>query len=275
MIIFDPAQVEAARQGSRAALESLVNAASSPVFNVAMRMLAHREDAEDATQEILIKIITHLGDVRDIDLAGAWAFRVATRHLTQTARLGRIERMRLSFGDFAADLETSKGDAAQFGLTEVEHQLALKEVKVGCTLAMLVCLSRPLRMAYILGDIFEMTDTEASNTLDIPAGTYRQRLRRARSAINGFLQSTCSIQNPSAPCRCENRIAPALQMGRVHKGVTRLDSDQTGSASPQDIRKDIATLETAQRSVAIMRSNPEFTTSVPSFVERLLDQLSQ
>ena len=88
MIRFDPVQVEAARQGSRAALEALVNAAKGPVFNLAMRMLAHREDAEDATQEILIKIITHLGEVRDTDLAGAWAFRVATRHLSHTARLG-------------------------------------------------------------------------------------------------------------------------------------------------------------------------------------------
>ena len=68
MIVFDSVQVEAARQGSRAALETLVHAAKGPIFNVAMRMLAHREDAEDATQEILIKIITHLGDLRDVQL---------------------------------------------------------------------------------------------------------------------------------------------------------------------------------------------------------------
>lgn len=273
MIIFDPVQVEAARQGSRAALETLINAAKGPVFNLAMRMLAHREDAEDATQEILIKIITHLGDVRDIDLAGAWAFRVATRHLAQTARLGRVEKMRLTFEDFAEDLNLGQGESSHLGLTKIEHQLALKEVKVGCTLAMLVCLSRPLRMAYILGDIFEMTDTEASDVLGIPAGTYRQRLRRARSSISGFMQSNCSIQSASAPCRCENRIAPALQMGRIAKGAAHLDSDQAGQMSPHDIRKDVASLETAQRSVAIMRSNPQFATSVSSLVEQLLDQI--
>lgn len=274
MIIFDPVQVEAARQGSRAALEAVMNAAKGPVFNLAMRMLAHREDAEDATQEILIKIITHLGDVRDIDLTGAWAFRVATRHLAQTARLGRIEKMRLAFDGFAEDLNLGQGESSHFGLTEIEHQLALKEVKVGCTLAMLVCLSRPLRLAYILGDIFEMTDTEASDVLEIPAGTYRQRVRRARSSISDFMQSNCSIHSAAAPCRCENRIAPALQMGRIAKGVAQLDGDQAGQMSPRDIRQDVATLETAQRSVAIMRSNPQFATSVPSLVERLLDRIS-
>jgi RNA polymerase sigma factor (sigma-70 family) len=274
MIIFDPAQVEAARQGSRAALESFSHAAKGPVFNLAMRMLAHREDAEDATQEILIKIITHLGDVRDIDLAGAWAFRVATRHLAETARQGRVEKMRLTFDDFSEDLMLGQDESAHLGLTKIEHQIALKEVKVGCTLAMLVCLSRPLRMAYILGDIFEMTDTEACEALGIPAGSYRQRLRRARLSISGFMQSNCSIQFASAACRCENRIAPALQMGRIAKGVTHLDSDQAGQVSPHDIRQDVAVLEIAQRSVAIMRSNPEFATSVPSLVEQLLDRIS-
>lgn len=274
MIIFDSVQVEAARQGSPAALEALIHAAKGPVFNVAMRMLAHREDAEDATQEILIKIITHLGNVRNVNLAGAWAFRVATRHLSETARLGRVEKMRMTFDEFAGDLHLGQGEAAHLGLTEIEHQLALKEVKVGCTLAMLVCLSRPLRMAYILGDIFEMTDTEASNVLEIPAGTYRQRLRRARSSVSGFMQKNCGIQSEHAPCRCDNRIAPALQRGRIAKGLAYLDGDQAGHKAPDVIHQDVATLEAVQRTVAIMRSNPQFATAVPSLVEQLLDRIS-
>lgn len=274
MIVFDPAQVRAARQGSRAALEGLITAATGPVFNVAMRMLAHREDAEDATQEILIKIITHLGDVREVDAAGAWAFRIATRHLAQSARLGRVEKMRLSFKDFSDDLEQGAGPSTHLDLTKTEHELALKEVKVGCTLAMLVCLSRPLRMAYILGDIFEMTDTEASDVLDVSAGTYRQRLRRARSTISDFMQSTCSLQSKTAPCRCANRIAPAMQTGRVEKGRARLESDHPDGLSPEAIQQDVATLEGAQRSVAIMRSNPQFTSTVPSQVAQLLDRIT-
>ena len=77
MIKLDPDLVAAARQGSRAALKALVLSLQRPVFNLAIRMLATRPDAEDATQEILIKVITHLGDVRDMEAAGAWAFRIA------------------------------------------------------------------------------------------------------------------------------------------------------------------------------------------------------
>ncbi len=274
MIRFDPQHVEAARQGSRAALETLIDAASGPIFNLAIRMLANREDAEDATQEILIKIVTHLGDVRDIELAGAWAFRVATRHLAQTARLSRVEKIRLGFKEFAEDLDRDQMEPAHLELTDAELELALKEVKVGCTLAMLICLSRPLRLAYIVGEIFEMTDTEACDVLEVPAGTYRQRLRRARTAISSFMQSYCGIHSASASCRCERRVAPAIRQGRISKGVAQLDGDQAGTKSPQDIRKDIAALETARRSVAVMRSNPHFETDAPSLVDGILDHFA-
>ena len=119
-----------------------------------------------------------------------------------------------------------------------------------------------------------MTDTEASNVLEIPAGTYRQRLRRARSTVSGFMQKNCGIQSEQALCRCDNRIAPALQKGRIAKGLAHLDGDQAGQRAPDVIKQDVAALEEVQRTVAIMRSNPQFATSVPSLVEQLLDQIS-
>jgi hypothetical protein len=61
--------------------------------------------------------------------------------------------------------------------------MAIEEVKIGCTLAMLVCLTRALRIAYLLGDVFELTDAEAADVLEIPPPAYRQRLRRARAVV--------------------------------------------------------------------------------------------
>ncbi len=56
----DEELVQAARSGDRAALEELVTRIQKPLYNLAVRMLWHPADAEDATQEILIKIITQL-----------------------------------------------------------------------------------------------------------------------------------------------------------------------------------------------------------------------
>ena len=72
MIRLDAQQVVAAREGNRAALEAIVRAAERSVYNLSMRMLANRADAEDATQEILVKIITNLGAIRDVEAAGGW-----------------------------------------------------------------------------------------------------------------------------------------------------------------------------------------------------------
>jgi len=68
-------------------------------------------------------------------------------------------------------------------------QVLIEEVKIACTLALLTCLSRPLRVAYILGDIFELSDAEAAHALKIDPAAFRQRLRRARALVTGFVQA--------------------------------------------------------------------------------------
>jgi DNA-directed RNA polymerase specialized sigma24 family protein len=130
-------------------------------------MLANRPDAEDTTQEILIKVITHLGDVRDAEAAGAWALRIACRHLVHVRQQRRLEAQRFTFQAFAADLATGLEELPDDRVVDPETQVMIEEVKIGCTLALLTCLSRPLRAAYILGEIFELSDTEAADALEI------------------------------------------------------------------------------------------------------------
>lgn len=74
--------------------------------------------------------------------------------------------MRLTFEGIAADLDKGQTPLAESGLSEAEAALAIEEVKIGCTLAMLVCLTGDLRMAYVLGDVLELTDTEAAPVLE-------------------------------------------------------------------------------------------------------------
>lgn len=62
------------REGDRASLERLVDHIQRPVYNVALRMLWHPEDAQDATQEILIRVITHLGSFRGDSRFLTWVF---------------------------------------------------------------------------------------------------------------------------------------------------------------------------------------------------------
>lgn len=272
MIQFDPTDIAAARQGSRAALEAIVRAAERPIYNLAMRMLANRADAEDATQEILIKLVTHLGSLREIEAAAGWALRIACRHLAETRKRGRVEMMRLTFEGFAADLEVGLAPLADDALTDVETALAIGEVKVGCTLAMLTCLTRDSRLAYLLGDVFEMTDTEAAEILEINPDAYRQRLRRARASVTTFVLANCGITSSAAACRCAHRLTAAVANGRVQPGRSEFGVESLQGADIVRLREHVSRLENGRRAAALMRSNPDFHSSIGDLVMQLIDQ---
>ncbi|WP_428929870.1 RNA polymerase sigma factor [Marinibacterium sp. SX1] len=265
MIRLDADIVRAARQGDRAALASVVSAVEQPVFGLAIRMLANRADAEDATQEILVKIITHLGTLQDDGAAGGWALKIASRHLVAIRKRGRVEAMRMSFHDFAEDLETGLDQSAVTQMDDVVTAVAIEEIKIGCTLAMLTCLKRNSRIAYILGDIFEMTDSEASEVLQIAPATYRQQLRRARAEVTQFLQKTCGNVSTHATCRCEKRLNAAQANGRVVPGKPAFGLERP----PIDLkvlRRRVRALEEGRRAATLMRSNPAFPSNVGAAV---------
>lgn len=270
MIRFEPSDIEAARLGSRAALETVLRAAERPIYNLALRMLAHRADAEDATQEILIKFVTHLGSLREVEAAGAWALRIACRHLVETRKRGRIEEMRLTFRGFAADLDTGATPLADAEISEVETALAIEEVKVGCTLAMLTCLGREARIAYLLGDVFEMTDSEAASVLVLSRDAYRQRLRRARAVVQSFVQAHCGLVSEQATCRCERRVCAAIARGRVHPGRSEFGIIEPVPVDADQLRAQIGRLEQGRRAAALMRSNPDFPSQVGDLVIQLV-----
>lgn len=262
MISLDPEVVEAARAGSRAALAQVVEALEPTIHNLAVRMLGGQADADDATQEILVQVITHLGTLRDAGAAAGWALAVACRHLQHRRKAG-VERLELSFEDFAADLERGQQPLESLGLSAAEGQLLAGEVKQACTLAMLTCLSREQRMAYVLGDIFELTDAEAALVLEVSAPTFRQRLHRARGAVQEFLARTCGVVSESNECRCERRVAPALRLGRLRQ---RSGTEQAAGVDVAQLRSQVQRLESGQRAAALFRSNPDFLSRVGALV---------
>ncbi len=66
-------------------------------------MLYHPFDAEDASQEILLKIITHLGTFRGESAFSTWMYRVAANHLL-TIRKRRAENEAMSFEEYQESL---------------------------------------------------------------------------------------------------------------------------------------------------------------------------
>lgn len=192
--------VDLAKKGQRSALEELVRRIQDRIYGLALRTLFLPADAEDATQEILIKIITHLGTFKGESRFTTWCFRVAANHLLST-RKRRAERW-FSFEKCKQAIEEALSMSSIEDFESPEDHLIVEEVKLACLQGMLLCLSREIRMAFILGVVFEVTSVEGSQILSITPEAFRQRLSRGRKQIQDFMTKKCSLVNPGNPCAC-------------------------------------------------------------------------
>src|SRR5262245_12968767 len=135
--------------GNRDALDHLVRTLQGDVYGLAIRMLWKREDAEDATQEILIRVVTRLSQFDFRSRLRTWVYRVAVNYLLDVKK-SPVERLHLTFDQFGEDLAKGLSDE---GPADAEQSLLVEEVRIGCTLGMLQCLDREHRVAYVLGEI--------------------------------------------------------------------------------------------------------------------------
>jgi hypothetical protein len=87
------------------------------------------------------------------------AYRVAANYLS-TMRKGRLEQQGYTFVLFADELDEGLGSVESE--SKAEHDLLPAEIRIGCTPGTLVWLDRPHRLAYVLGEIFELDGAEAA-----------------------------------------------------------------------------------------------------------------
>lgn len=259
-----------AQQGDREALEQLVERIQQKLYQLALRMLWDAEDARDATQEILVRVITHLGGFRGESSFMTWAYRVAANYLA-TARKSRLEEQNYTFARFGQELAEGIADPRSY--RGVEESLLREEIRIGCTLGMLLCLDRAHRLAFILGDILELDHLEASRVLEIEPAAFRKRLSRARADLIAFTRTHCGIINADNACRCRERIDHAAQTGRVQPQNLRFARDLRSPGQFDAVIGEIGTLEESQRLVALYRAQPEFQSEADftGAVRRLID----
>jgi RNA polymerase sigma factor (sigma-70 family) len=207
----DRALARSALGGSRAALEELVRDHQPWIYNLALRTLWNREDAEDATQEILLRIVTRLSSFRGESAFSTWAYRIAVNHLLDRKR-SKSERIVTGFECYARALEeTPDAEAAP----TPEEDLLAQEAKIGCMTGMLLCLDRTQRLVFVLGEIFGASDAVGSEILETSRENFRQILSRARRQLQAFLQGHCGLFDAANPCRCARKTRGFVASGIV------------------------------------------------------------
>jgi RNA polymerase sigma factor (sigma-70 family) len=206
--------VQKATQGDKACLEELLVSVRDKIYNLSLRFLWQPADAEDATQEILIRIMTALGSFKGNSAFTTWCYRIAVNFLLNRKK-NSLEQSFSSFQTFGDDLDRG----LDFPVYEkTDKALLEQEVKIGCTLGMLLCLHRDLRLAFIFGSVFEMRGDEAAEILEITSDNFRKRLSLARKQLARFMENKCGLINSDSKCRCTKRIQYAIQEKRIDSG---------------------------------------------------------
>jgi len=240
--------VARAQRGDATAVEDVLMAVRDRVYQLALRMTANRDDALDATQEVLVKVLTRLSTYSGEAAFTTWVHRITVNHLLDRKR-SAVERFELTFGTFADDLATGLSPVAPDAAPESD--LLAREVKHGCTLALLTCLDREHRVAYILGEVFGVSSTEGAWICGTTEAAYRKRLSRARADVRAFVSEHCGLVAPArARCHCRKRVAAAVALGRVDPAVA-------DDATRSEIRAAVAEMETLYDVAGLLRTVPD------------------
>lgn len=258
--------VEEAKSGNREALQEVILGIQDQIYNLAIRMLWHPEDAEDATQEILVKIVTRLASFRGESAFTTWCHRVACNHLL-TTRKRRAERAEMSWVRLEEEVALGLDYAGTASPVQPEQDLLTKEVMIACIQGVLLCLDREQRIAFILGVVYELDGNRGSYVLGITPEAYRKRVSRAKALLRGFLVGTCGLVNEANPCRCERQIPYSIKTRLVNPDRLLFSTHSARPESDGLVLECLRDMDEVQRLTALFR-RPEYR-APNKFVERL------
>ncbi|KPF68908.1 hypothetical protein IP84_06735 [beta proteobacterium AAP99] len=264
-----PEVLAAALAGKLGAIEALLACVQPGVFALAVRMLGNRDDAADATQEILLRIVTHLGSFRGDAAFSTWVYQVARNQLLTAATRSRehpevsLEGMQarlgegLAFADALARSAPPDAASAHHAARQTpnpEDAAAARELAVSCTQSMLMALDREQRLAYLLDVLLGLDSEQAAAVLDITPAAYRKRLQRARDALQTHMGGTCGYMNADAPCRCDKQL-PAR---RAHPPAAQFIPLKLVDAERPAVAAHFEQLKRLGDAMAVFRGFPAF-----------------
>jgi RNA polymerase sigma factor (sigma-70 family) len=263
-----------AMQGSARSLERLLLAVQPLIFNLALRMLGRREDALDATQEILLRVATHLSDYRGDSRFSTWVYRIAANALLDEKRAGARRRQERNFTELGLDLDSgidrAEGLPPPVDSVSPEHRVAVVELALVCTQGMLMALPDAQRLAYVLCEVMDLDGPEAAKVAGVSPAALRQQLARARQAVRDFVEAHCGLVSPRARCVCDRQIQ-ALDEHRVEWLKQRPLSGGANAPALHDAlaRQGLHDIRHLQSAAQLFRAHPEYTTDTARVSELL------
>lgn len=174
------------KRGEEAAFEALLNRYRGPIYSLCFRMTRHSEDAHDLAQEIFIKVFSLLERYDEEYAFSSWLFRIATNHCIDYLRRNRLRFLSLDGGGHKdnEEIEFQLPDSGPCPDTVLQRKEALDRLE-----EIIDQLPPHYRAITLLRHDQELSYEEIAEILDLPLGTVKARIHRARNLIQQMLKA--------------------------------------------------------------------------------------
>ncbi|HVP71260.1 MAG TPA: sigma-70 family RNA polymerase sigma factor [Gemmatimonadaceae bacterium] len=179
-----------ARSGRDAAFRELVRRYERPVFSLIFRMVRDRETSEDLAQETFIKVLNHIDRYRPEFKFSSWLFKIANNLTIDHLRKRQLKTISIDGSPHAAtaaEVEASTFDVEARGESALEE---MQSRELGSAIERAIAKLRPeYRACILLRHVEDRSYEEIAATLDLPLGTVKTYIHRARHELREALAS--------------------------------------------------------------------------------------
>jgi len=251
----DTSLVLLATAGDKSALQNLILRHQAFIYNLALKLTGSHADAQDLTQEVLIKAVTALSGFERKSNFRTWLYRITVNHFLNDKKRKTLAKT-LDFEAYFDSIdEIPVNELNEQEKTEMSN--SVEELRIRCTTGMLLCLDKTQRMIYILGDMFEINHRLGAEIMGISATNFRVRLMRARNDLRSWMSQRCGLINPDNPCRCAKKTKGFIEAGVVNPDDLKFNAHykmKIAELSRREATTFVDTVETLQKQ--IFQSHP-------------------
>jgi RNA polymerase sigma-70 factor (ECF subfamily) len=176
------------KERDEAAFRELVEAYRDRVFNMTFRMLGNREEAEDVSQEVFITVFKSIDSFRGDAKFSTWLYRVTANHCKNRIKYlsRRHDRSKAEF-DESIERNPAAGSVAPASMGRPDHQVEGADLEQ-LIQRLIAELDEDHRILIVLRDVEELSYEEIGQITELPEGTVKSRLHRARLALRARLK---------------------------------------------------------------------------------------
>lgn len=176
--------IQRCKRGEESAFKAVLDRYRAPIYNLCWRMTRHDEDARDLAQDVFIKVFRLLDRFDENYAFHSWLFRIATNHCIDHLRRNRLRFLSLEQDGGSPDEESAMQVAADDpGPDQVlQSSQALEKLE-----EVIAELPPHYRVITLLRHDQQLSYEEIAESLQLPLGTVKARIHRARNMIQQML----------------------------------------------------------------------------------------